>query len=95
MAWLQEWYLTNCDGDWEHQYGVHANTLDHPGWTVRINLLGTRWEALEMSPIERETAATDWVHCSISKKEFSAHGGPENLEELLSIFRNLIEAAGK
>jgi hypothetical protein len=95
LAWLQQWYLSNCDGDWEHQYGVHVNTLDNPGWSVKINLLGTRWESLETSPIHREASEADWMHCSINKKEFNGHGGPENLEELLQVFRSLVEEAGK
>lgn len=22
LKWLQEWYIQNCDGDWEHCYGI-------------------------------------------------------------------------
>jgi hypothetical protein len=95
MAWLQQWYLSNCAGEWEHQYGVHMETLDNPGWTVRINLRGTRWEDLQMQTLWREDSEHDWVHCSISKKEFNGAGGPENLEELIQTFRTLIEEAGK
>jgi len=95
MVWLQQWYLSNCGGEWEHQYGVHINTLDNPGWTVRINLAGTRWEGLPAQTIERETSETDWVHCSIANNEFQGHGGPENLDELIQIFRKLIDEAGK
>jgi len=46
-AWLQQWYLQQCDGDWEHGYGLHIGTLDNPGWTVDVNLAGTRYSELQ------------------------------------------------
>ncbi|WP_239135544.1 Imm53 family immunity protein, partial [Actinoplanes derwentensis] len=31
LTWLQGWYATQCDGDWEHEYGVSIETLQfHP-----------------------------------------------------------------
>ena len=95
LAWLQQWYLSNCNGEWEHQYGIHMNTLDNPGWSVRINLRGTHWENLKTSPFVRETSETDWVHCSIGNQEFNGVGGSENLDELVQTFRNLVEEAVK
>jgi len=35
---LQDWYLSQCDGDWEHQNGINIVSLDNPGWTVDIAL---------------------------------------------------------
>lgn len=35
---LQNWYASQCDGEWEEQYGVKIDTLDNPGWNVRIGL---------------------------------------------------------
>jgi|GEM_PF-3181522 len=33
---LTNWYQNQCDGDWEHKYGVSIETLDNPGWIVKI-----------------------------------------------------------
>jgi Immunity protein 53 len=44
LTWLQAWYAARCDGDWEHGYGVAIQTLDNPGWSLRINLEGTMLE---------------------------------------------------
>ena len=46
---LQQWYLAQCDGDWEHGYGVSITTLDNPGWSLDItaanrNLLSGKLE---------------------------------------------------
>ena len=31
LEWLMNWYESNCDGDWEHSYGVKIESLDNPG----------------------------------------------------------------
>lgn len=41
FTWLQDWYIQNCDGDWEHCYGIKIETLDNPGWCIDIDLIGT------------------------------------------------------
>jgi hypothetical protein len=38
LQWLQEWYLEQCDREWEHEYGIKIGTLDNPGWTITIDL---------------------------------------------------------
>ena len=44
FEWLQNWFKSQCDGDWEHEYGVKIETVDNPGWYVVINLTGTECE---------------------------------------------------
>ena len=29
---LQKWYKSQCNGDWEHSFGIKIETLDNPGW---------------------------------------------------------------
>ena len=41
LTWLEGWYTRCCDGEWEHRYGVCIETLDNPGWLIRIDLTGT------------------------------------------------------
>ena len=38
IDWIENWYESHCDGDWEHDFGVSIDTLDNPGWLVKINL---------------------------------------------------------
>ncbi|CAN5332574.1 hypothetical protein BH18ACI2_BH18ACI2_12670 [soil metagenome] len=47
LADLQKWYESQCNEDWEHQYGVTIGTLDNPGWTVTIDLVNTDLEGRE------------------------------------------------
>jgi Immunity protein 53 len=38
---LNRWYISKCDGNWEHQYGINIATLDNPGWLVTVRLADT------------------------------------------------------
>jgi len=49
LSLLEKWYSAQCDGDWEHQYGVSIGTLDNPGWTLEIDLRGTDSEDRTLS----------------------------------------------
>lgn len=45
-ARIDQWHKSNCNGDWEHSYGVTIETLDNPGWWVKIDLAETPQENL-------------------------------------------------
>jgi len=47
LARLERWYAARCDGAWEHQKGVVIETLDNPGWQMRIDLDETGPSATE------------------------------------------------
>lgn len=32
LEWLTSWYKTQCNGDWEHSYGIEISTIDNPGF---------------------------------------------------------------
>jgi hypothetical protein len=83
---IQNWYARNCNGDWEHGYGVKIETIDNPGWSVFINLEGTELEGIEIETIDVENSDSDWIYCKVEKNVFNGAGGLNNLEELLKIF---------
>ena len=89
---LQNWYKAECNGDWEHQYGVKVETLDNPGWSVTIDLENTH---LEDKPFEEVSYGTgkesdpddnNWVLCKVVDKSFQGVGGPDKLEEIIHCF---------
>lgn len=41
LTWLQKWFVNQCDGDWEHYNNIKIETLDNPGWSVRIRVENT------------------------------------------------------
>lgn len=90
IEWLEEWYLSNCDGDWEHCYGIKIGTLDNPGWTVSVDLHETKFEGKDFNTIDIERSHNDWVYCKVEKNAFKGAGGPKNLKEMLTIFRDWV-----
>jgi Immunity protein 53 len=91
---LQTWYLEQCDGGWEHENGVKVETIDNPGWMLSVDLRGTSAANVPFAPVEEQRSETDWVSCRIQSQRFEGFGGPSNLEELLLIFLNWVEANG-
>ncbi|WP_075617944.1 immunity 53 family protein [Paenisporosarcina indica] len=88
LIWLQKWYLKECNGDWEHSFGIRIETLDNPGWSVRINLIDTDLEDEIFNKVTIERHENDWIFCEINEEsEFLGYGGPGNLSEILDVFK--------
>jgi hypothetical protein len=90
---LQNWYLAQCDGEWEHTYGVSIGTLDNPGWSLEIDLVGTSLQtenftsrAYGVADASSEPTGNDWLVCRVEKNKFLGHGGPKQLEEIINVF---------
>ena len=88
---LEEWYLVRCNGDWEHQSGISIETLDNPGWLVKINLNGTPAETRNLERVEIDRTERDWIHYWVEKCQFNAACGPLNLSEAIETFINWFE----
>jgi immunity protein 53 of polymorphic toxin system len=93
LAWLQEFYAGNCNGDWEHLHGVTISTLDNPGWSVEIDLEDSPLEARVFERVERESTDTDWIQCWVEGIIWHGRGGARNLQEILEIFRRWVVAS--
>jgi hypothetical protein len=87
LAWLQEWYLGRCDGDWEHQFGIEIGTLDNPGWRVEIDLSATDLDSATFTPMNVERSEHDWFSCQVADARFRISCGARNLGEALEVFR--------
>jgi|SRR6478752_655085 len=85
LSRLQSWYQRQCNGDWEHQYGIRLETLDNPGWGLAIDLRGTTWEGQTFFGQKME-GDQHWYHCHVKDEQFLAACGPEDLEVVLRIF---------
>lgn len=52
LKWIQDWYIKQCNEEWEHSYGIRIESLDNPGWALQISLLDTDLENGPFSRIE-------------------------------------------
>ena len=92
FAWLIQWYHDHCDGDWEHCYGIEMNTLDNPGWSIKIELLETELSEKKFSIIEVNRSDEDWFYCVVENSVFKGYGGVFNLPEIIKTFRQWAES---
>lgn len=86
---IQTWYAAQCDGDWEHQYGVSIETIDNPGWCVTVDLTGTSLENIRFQTYQKNKNEEDWIFCEVSENKFVGRGDPGKLQTILEIFVSL------
>lgn len=102
LRWLETWYSAQCDETWEHHRGVNIETLDNPGWLVKIALAGTtyrgsradrvlRTEGDPPGPTNGNLGGPRWLLCEVRDEHFVGAGDETRLEELLVAFRALVE----
>jgi hypothetical protein len=75
-TWLQGWYASHANGDWEHEYGVEIGTLDNPRWRVEIDLAGTELAGHEFNRLKSRRSAHDWLEAWVegdTYQERAAH----------------------
>lgn len=93
---LQNWYVSQCNDEWEHAYGVHIGTLDNPGWEVQVNLRDTPLENRSFSKhVDGEDDSNyddagnqigPWLTCEVKDRIWQAYCGPHDLERTLIKF---------
>ena len=83
---LQQWYYEQCDGEWEHNYGVSINTLDNPGWHVKIEVKDTFNHMPSSKYFNKETDENNWIACRFDGKTFEGNGDQFKHVMILSIF---------
>ena len=83
---IQKWYMRNCDGDWEHSYGVIIEIVRCFGWKVEFSLCGTELDKMPFDDINISRGQDDWIKCEKFESKLICTGGPKNIAELLSSF---------
>ena len=89
LQWLQEWYLSQCDGMWEHGYGISIDTLDNPGWKVVVDGQTGR-EALTFMI---DYGDDDWLSVNASAERFDGTGDPGKLAQLLACVKDWVASS--
>jgi hypothetical protein len=87
---IQVWYAAQCNSEWEHQYGVSIETIDNPGWCVKVDLAGTTLEDIRFQTYREDKSEGDWIICEVNGGKFVGTGDPGKLQSILEIFVSLI-----
>lgn len=90
IEWLCLWYKNNCNGDWEHYYGISIETIDNPGWSITIDIEGTEINIPDINWQFFENGPDDWYGYKLENGKFEASGDPNKLEFIISLFKDLI-----
>jgi hypothetical protein len=90
---LQDWYGSHCDGSWEHQNGVAIETLDNPGWLLRVDLADTELVDRAFDEVRLERGSNDWCMCKVVDRRFEGACGPTGLNEVIAVFLNWAKPA--
>lgn len=91
VKWLENWFKSNCDGDWEHDNPLIIQSTSNPGWSIKISLNDTPLESLDIDCPLTENSEEDWYFYFIKNGMFSAAGDPTKLLFLLELFKGIIE----
>jgi hypothetical protein len=89
---LQKWFSAQCNGDWEHRYGINITTCDNPGWWVKINLEGTSLSnkhfETKAENLDSNGFAADsrWFKCHVENNVWNGAGDETKLEMILQSF---------
>jgi len=83
---IEAWYASQCDEEWEHRWGVQIETLDNPGWIVRVDLTGTPLEDASFDRSENMDSADAWLECRTQDGQWVGAGGPGMLRRILAEF---------
>ena len=92
LARIQRWYVAQCDGAWEHQFGVRIETLDNPGWLVTIHLQDTNLSNRPFDSVnegigdKQHPERSRWISCQVRDGVWKGAGDETQLERLLKIF---------
>ena len=101
LTWLMQWYLAECNDDWEHSYGVKIDTLDNPGWTLKIDLRETNLQDRPFERVEHGQPTSDleewrklgsWLVADGKGKIFNVACGPLDLDGAIQVFRDWVES---
>lgn len=89
---LQKWIKRHCNGEWEHSHGISITSCDNPGWSVKIDLVGTILEGKpfaavrENVPIDGNPSGEKWLDLRVEGNVWNGAGDLSKLNRILVEF---------
>lgn len=100
LLWLSQWCLSQCNNDWEHSFGVKIDTIDNPGWSLKIDLTDTQMEGRTFERVVHGEPSGDleewrrtgsWWVARVEGDAFHVACGPLDLSAAIGVFRRWVE----
>lgn len=92
IDWLQNWYLSQCNGDWEHGYGIKIETIDNPGWELTIDLENTDFQLEDIEWKIIGNFENEWYGYKVKNNQFNGACSPLNLTKIIEVFKNMVSS---
>jgi hypothetical protein len=89
LSKLNDWFESQWIAVVGEEVGITIDTLDNPGWRLRIELQWLADKALVSRHFEKvliERSKTDWLAANKNGTLFEAFGGIRNLDEMIGLF---------
>lgn len=91
LNWISNWYKIECNGDWEHIYGLIIN-INPEKVFIEIDLEDTRFDnETKMNVIDTENSQFDWISLKIENQKYIGQGDRSKLIPILETFIGLHE----
>lgn len=89
LNWLQGWYIQECVNNKKYNLDeiINIDTIDNPGWHIRINLKATKFTRKILDEINVDNGDDDWVFIKLDKGVFEGVGDKNKLVYILEIFK--------
>ena len=82
---ISDWFLSQCDGDWEHEFGIEIYTVSNPGWYIKIPLEETELEIIIIDIVHNIESEDDWYFIKTEENTIHAACSFNNIEKILNI----------
>ena len=90
LEFIENWFSSKCNGDWEHSDGIKIETIDNPGWRIKIDLNNSDLKTIKYSSGLIESNENNWYSIKIEDGIFEAYGDPTKLKFLLHQFSEFV-----
>ncbi|WP_394813704.1 Imm53 family immunity protein [Streptomyces hazeniae] len=95
MRFMQSWYASNCDGEWEHEFGLKIATTDNPGWHIKIDVCETSLEGILVERERCEFPDGEWMIAWSDGTVFQAACSPLSLCRVDAFFERLSKESSR
>lgn len=88
---VRRWYAEQCNGDWEHEFGIRIATLDNPGWTFTVDLAETDLEGRVLEQGTLEPGEGRWIWSRSDGRTYESSCDPLSVNDAFRRFRAFAE----
>lgn len=89
LNWLGEWINNQCDGDWEHEFGIQLITYDNPAIGLKVDLV--KYEDCMINSYRHfDLPSNDWISVKIDNSYLTITSTPLMLNKIFIFFQETI-----